>query len=98
MTIVDDQETHYALVSQSLAKFPPKLQAELIGRIGSYTGLFTTPPSSFEPEVGKLVSRLQDEYQRQHWSSQIDITLEMIERFRAQIIPITSSDYPQQLR
>ncbi|MFQ3223746.1 MAG: hypothetical protein ACI80W_002123, partial [Porticoccaceae bacterium] len=56
MTIVDDQETHYALVSQSLAKFPPKLQAELIGRIGSYTGLFTTPPSSFEPEVGKLVS------------------------------------------
>ena len=98
MTIVDDQETHYALVSQSLAKFPPKLQAELIGRIGSYTGLFTTPPSSFEPEVGQLVSRLQDEYQRHHWSSQIDITLEMIERFRAQIIPITSSDYPQQLR
>ena len=98
MTSEDDQETHCALVSQSLAKFPPKLQTELIGRISSYRALFTMPPSSFEPELGQLVSRLHDEYQRQHWSSQIDITLEMIERFRAQIIPITSSDYSQQLR
>jgi len=58
MTSEDDQETHYALVSQSLAKFSPKLQAELIGRIGSYRALFTTPPSSFEAEVGQPVSRM----------------------------------------
>lgn len=91
-------ETHYGLVAQYLTQFPPRVQSQLVEQAGSYTTLFTEPPETLELQFQEVVSRLQDEYHQQRWSDQVDLTMEIVEQVGAQIIPITSSDYPQQLK
>lgn len=91
-------EIHYGLVAQYLNEFPPKLQSQLVEQAGSYTALFTESPESLEPQFQEIVRRLQQEYHRQRWSDQIDSIMVLVERVGAQIIPITSLDYPQQLK
>ena len=91
-------ETHYGLVAQYLTEFPPRLQSQLVEQAGSYTALFAGPPESLEPQFQEIVRRLQQEYHQQRWSDQIDSIMVLVERLGAQIIPITSLDYPQQLK
>ncbi|MEJ6774059.1 MAG: DNA-processing protein DprA, partial [Porticoccaceae bacterium] len=91
-------ETHYGLVAQYLTEFPPRVQSQLVEQTGSYTALFTKSPESLEPQFQEIVRRLQQEYHQQRWSDQVDSTMALVERVGAQIIPITSLDYPQQLK
>ena len=91
-------ETHYGLVAQYLTEFPPRVQSQLVEQTGSYTALFTESPESLEPQFQEIVRRLQQEYHQQRWSDQVDSTMALVERVGAQIIPITSLDYPQQLK
>lgn len=98
MACADALETHYALVAQYLAQFPPKLQSQLVDQTGSYTALFTEPAERFAAQFQEPIRWVQEGYHRQHWSDQLDSTLQIIERVGARIIPITSADYPQQLK
>lgn len=98
MACADALETHYALVAQYLAQFPSKLQSQLVDQAGSYTALFTEPAERFASQFQEAIRWVQEDYHRQHWSHQLNYTLQLIERVGARIIPITSPDYPQQLK
>ena len=93
-------ETHYGLVAQYLTEFPPRLQSQLAEQAGSYTALFAaTPRSLLSHNVKRSLDDLQQEYHQQRWSDQIDSIIESwLSGVGAQIIPITSLDYPQQLK
>lgn len=98
MACADALETHYALAAQYLAQFPPGLQAQLVGETGSYTALLTESAEGFAPQFQDAIYRLQEEYHHQCWSSQLDSTMQSVDKIGGKIIPITSADYPQQLK
>lgn len=98
MANADSLEIHYALVAQHLPRFPPKLQSLLVAEVGSYTALFTQPPTGLAPQFEETIARFQEEYHHQHWSGQVESTMALVEQVGARIIPITSGDYPQLLK
>ena len=98
MSKVDALEIHYGLVAQYLGQLPPKLQALLVAQAGSYTALFTKPPDTFEAQLHQTVSRLQYDYHQRHWSGRVEASIALAEQVGAQIIPITSADYPPLLK
>jgi hypothetical protein len=78
MACADALETHYALVAQYLAQFPPKLQSQLVDQTGSYTALFTEPAERFAAQFQEPIRWVQEGYQRQHWSDQLDSTRKLL--------------------
>ena len=59
MAHADALETHYALVAQYLAQFPPKLQSQLVDETGSYTALFTEPAEGFASQFQEAIRWVQ---------------------------------------
>ena len=96
------QETHFALVSQLLDSFSCNVQAELLALYGSYTAIFCTTAdmssSLISDAIQDKVEALRYQYQQRHWEPQLESILRTVEQVGAGIIPITSPDYPAQLR
>lgn len=96
------QETHFALVSQLLDSFSRNVQAELLALYGSYTAIFCTTAdmssSLISDAIQDKVEALRYQYQQRHWEPQLESILRTVEQVGAGIIPITSPDYPPQLR
>lgn len=87
------EELHFVLVSQLLEAFPRSLQADMLAQYGSYRAIFTQSDASVSP-----VAAIQEQYHQGRWQPELDLLLDRVESCGAKIIPVTSSDYPPQLR
>jgi DNA processing protein len=96
--INDSLEIHYALVSQLLERFSRRSQLMLLQLYSCYEAIFTDTDYPAEPEINALVQDIRDQYAQGQWQAQLERILEAVASVDAAIIPITSSDYPKQLR
>ena len=94
-----DRECHYALVSQHLDNFTPKFQRQLLEQAQTYCAIFEQPLEDFPESFHPLLENLRDQYKQSAAGSRLWITIEQrTEDCAARVIPITSADYPDQLR
>ncbi len=91
-------ETHYALVAQFLERFSGRIQLELLKACSSYEAIFTGSDYQPEPPVKALVDDLREQYALGLWQAQLNPVLDTVAELGATIIPITSPNYPDQLR
>ena len=87
------QERHYALVAQLLGGFPHSMQRAMLTRYSSYREIFTQPAA----DCAELAA-IQEQYHRGCWQPALGSLLEQVERLGAEIIPVTSPEYPAQLK
>ena len=93
-----DRECHYALVSQHLIKFTPKFQRQLLEQALTYGCIFEQPLEDFPQSFHPLLQNLREQYEQGNWRQAVDAIEQRTENCGACIIPITSADYPDQLR
>ena len=93
-----DRECHYALVSQHLNKFTPKFQRQLLEEAETYRAIFERPVEDFPEPFHPLLEDLREQYQQGSWRQALDLIEQRTEACDASIMPITSTDYPDQLR
>jgi DNA processing protein len=93
-----DRECHYALVSQHLEQFTPKFQRQLLEQALTYRGIFEQSLKDFPESFHPLLQNLRDQYELGSWRQAVDTIEQRTEHCGAYIIPITSTDYPEQLR
>tara|TARA_B110000902_G_scaffold151732_1_gene174351 strand:- start:156 stop:1286 length:1131 start_codon:yes stop_codon:yes gene_type:complete len=93
-----DRECHYALVSQHLNKFTPKFQRQLLEEAETYRAIFERPVEDFSEPFHPLLEDLREQYQQGSWRQALDLIEQRTEACDASIMPITSTDYPDQLR
>lgn len=89
-----DMECHYALVAQQLDGFTAKRQRQLLEYCQSYSAIFEADPSDYPTEAQPVIAGLQAHYREHSWQRKLDHSQQRLERCGAQVIPITSSDYP----
>jgi DNA processing protein len=93
-----DRECHYALVSQHLENFTPKLQRQLLEQALTYSAIFEQSLQGFPELLHPLLQNLRHQYEQANWRETVDNIERRTENCGASIIAITSSDYPDQLR
>tara|TARA_B110000211_G_scaffold130019_1_gene149354 strand:- start:824 stop:1954 length:1131 start_codon:yes stop_codon:yes gene_type:complete len=93
-----DRECHYALVSQHLNKFTPKFQRQLLEEAETYRAIFERRVEDFPEPFHPLLENLREQYQQGSWRQALDLIEQRTEACDASIMPITSTDYPDQLR
>lgn len=93
-----DRECHYALVSQHLDNFTPKFQRQLLELAQTYCAIFEQPCEDFPESFHPLLDNLRNQYKQAAWQEAVDNIVQSTENCAAHIIPITSADYPDQLR
>jgi DNA processing protein len=93
-----DRECHYALVSQQLNNFTPKFQRQLLEQAQTYRAIFEQAIDDFAEPFHPLLQDLRHQYERATWRQSVDSIEQQSENCGAHIIPITSVDYPQQLK
>ena len=93
-----DRECHYALVSQHLNKFTPKFQRQLLEEADSYCAIFVQSIENLSESFHPLLEDLRHQYEQGHWRQALDRIEQQSERCGAHIIPITSAEYPGQLK
>ncbi|MDG1495961.1 MAG: DNA-processing protein DprA [Porticoccaceae bacterium] len=93
-----DRECHYALVSQQLDNFTPKFQRQLLEQAQTYCAIFEQAIDDFAEPFHPLLQDLRHQYERATWRQSLDSIEQQSENCGAHIIPITSVDYPQQLK
>jgi len=93
-----DRECHYALVSQHLDNFTPKFQRQLLELAQTYCAIFEQPFEDFPESFHPLLDNLRNQYKQSAWQEAVDNIEQSTEDCAARVIPITSADYPDQLR
>jgi DNA processing protein len=93
-----DRECHYALVSQQLDNFTPKFQRQLLEQAQTYCAIFEQAIDDFAEPFHPLLQDLRHQYERATWRQSLDSIEQQSENCGAHIIPITSVDYPEQLK
>jgi DNA processing protein len=93
-----DRECHYALVSQQLDNFTPKFQRQLLEQAQTYCAIFEQAIDDFAEPFHLLLQDLRHQYERATWRQSLDSIEQQSENCGAHIIPITSVDYPEQLK
>ena len=93
-----DRECHYALVSQHLDTFTPKFQRQLLEQAQTYCAIFEQSLDDFPESFHPLLDNLRNQYEQAGWQEAVDNIEQRTEDCGARIIPITSADYPDQLR
>lgn len=93
-----DRECHYALVSQHLNTFTPKFQRQLLEETDTYCAIFEQAIEDFPESLHPLLQDLRHQYERAHWRQALDSIEQQTDNCGAFIIPITSPEYPSQLK
>lgn len=91
-------EAHWALVAQLLEPFTPKLQLALIDHLGSFRQIFEGREQLDQPVLNQQLQIARKAYHAGQWQDKADKITKALEHHQAQIIPITTTDYPSQLR
>lgn len=93
-----DRECRYALVSQHLNTFTPKFQRQLLEETDTYCAIFEQAIEDFPESLHPLLQDLRHQYERAHWRQALDSIEQQTDNCGAFIIPITSPEYPNQLK
>ena len=93
-----DRECHYALVSQHLNKFTPKFQRQLLESAQTYCAIFEQSLEGLPESLHPFLENLRNQYEQASWREAVETIVLRTEDCGARMIPITSRDYPDQLR
>jgi DNA processing protein len=91
-------EAQWALIAQTLKPCTPKLQLALIDQMGSFRQLFESRDSVNNPALDQQLQIIRKAYHAGQWQAEVDKIGKTLDQFQAQIVPITSEDYPPQLQ
>lgn len=93
-----DDEAHWALVAQAIPEFNSRLQQSLLGRLSSFSAIFDTKDKTDDASLDKQLRLVRKKYQRGQWKSLVSSIKATLEATNGQVIPITNSNYPPQLK
>jgi DNA processing protein len=91
-------EAQWALIAQTLKPCTPRLQLALIDQLGSFSQIFESQQSITNPALNQQLQIIRRAYNQGKWTSQVEQMGQTLKQCQAQILPITSDDYPLQLR
>jgi len=91
-------EAQWALIAQTLKPCTPKLQLAFIDQMGSFRQLFESRDSVNNPALDQQLQIIRKAYHSGQWQAEVDKIGKTLDQFQAQIVPITSEDYPPQLQ
>ena len=97
-TLNRHDEAQWALIAQALKPCTPKLQLGFIDYFGSFRQIFEGHEPIDEPALSQQLQIIRKDYHRGQWQAEIEQIVKTLEMHQAQIVPITSSDYPSQLQ
>ena len=93
-----DDEAHWALVAQCLEECPASLQLSLLDNLNSYQQIFDSDQQVEDIQLNHKLQLIRHHYQQGQWQSAADQIGKKISECQAQLVPITSADYPEQLQ
>lgn len=91
-------EAHWALIAQSLKACTPKLQLILIEELGSFSQIFEGKQPVKNTALNQQLQIIRKAYHAGHWQSAVEKIEKTLDQFQAQILPISSPDYPSHLQ
>jgi DNA processing protein len=91
-------EAQWALIAQILKPCTPKLQLALIDCLGSFRQLFESRESIDNPVLNQQLQIIRKAYRAGQWQAEVDNLGKTLDQYQATAIPITSEDYPPQLK
>jgi DNA processing protein len=91
-------EAQWALIAQILKPCPPKLQLALIDQLGSFSQIFESQASINNQPLNQQLQIIRRAYHAGQWQEGAESISKALEQYQAKIIPITSEDYPPQLK
>ena len=91
-------EAQWALIAQTLGSCTPKLQLHLIESLGSFKQIFESKLPVSHLGLNKQLQLIRQAYHKGQWQKEVAKITQIIDQHQAKIIPITSEDYPSQLK
>ncbi|MDA8789239.1 DNA-processing protein DprA [bacterium] len=91
-------EAQWALIAQTLGSCTPKLQLHLIENLGSFKQIFESKLPVSHLGLNKQLQLIRQAYHKGQWQKEVAKITQIIDQHQAKIIPITSEDYPSQLK
>jgi DNA processing protein len=91
-------EVDLAFIAQKIDFLTPKLQQQLLQLTTSYQQLFNGEIDDCSPFESEQITQIRKAYHNAQWESTLDQLHEQVQLADATIIPITSDDYPMQLK
>ena len=93
-----NDEAQWALIAQILKPCTPKLQLALIDCLGSFRQLFESRESIDNPALNQQLQIIRKAYHAGQWQTEVDNLAKTLDQYQATATPITSEDYPPQLK
>jgi len=91
-------EAQWALIAQTLGSCTPKLQLHLIESLGSFKQIFESKLPVSHLGLNEQLQLIRQAYHKGQWQKEVAKITQIIDQHQAKIIPITSEDYPSQLK
>ena len=91
-------ECHWALIAQVIELCTPSIQRALIDQLGSFRQLFESHEPANSSALNQQLQIIREAYHRGQWQSEVEQIEQTLIVHQAQIVPITSQDYPSQLK
>ncbi|MDG2018485.1 MAG: DNA-processing protein DprA [Porticoccaceae bacterium] len=91
-------EPQWALIAQTLKPCTPKLQLALIEHLGSFRQIFESQESINSSALNQQLQIIRKAYHAGQWQAEVERIGKTLEQYQAQIVPITSQEYPPQLQ
>jgi len=91
-------EPQWALIAQTLKPCTPKLQLALIEHLGGFRQIFESQESINSSALNQQLQIIRKAYHAGQWQAEVEKIGKTLEQYQAQIVPITSQEYPPQLQ
>ena len=91
-------EYHWALIAQVIEPCTPSIQRALIDQLGSFRQLFESHEPANSSALNQQLQIIREAYHKGQWQSEVEQIEQTLIVHQAQIVPITSQDYPSQLK
>ena len=92
------EDAQWALIAQLLKPCTPQLQLALIEQMGNFRQLFESPEPIDNPALNQQLQIIRKAYHTGQWQAEAKKISKTLDQFQAIIVPITSEDYPSQLK
>ena len=91
-------EAQWALIAQMLKPCTPKLQLDLIEQMGNFSQIFESQQTLENKALSQQLQIIRKAYHAGKWQTQVASIGKILKQYQAQILPVTSPDYPPQLQ
>jgi len=98
VAVNNHDEAHWALIAQSLEECAPSLQLKLLDCLHNYRQIFDSDEQIADPALNQQLQLVREKYRNGLWQPRVEQINQTVTEHHAQIVPITSSEYPQQLQ